>query len=415
MLTTYKFKNKMNNYTISKKHYNVVYFIFAFSFIFPVVAAFLHLPFGRLGFVVAFFSFLWLYTQYKSLFLPIIKSPASFWLILMIYHYINLRLNINENIDYPKFMGDILPCFILYFCAYLSFYSFDKFIKQVIYLYLFFIILADCGFILGHTYDFDGRIGLESFHPNILAQYSGYFVLLLSIYAVRYKINYVKICLLMIAPILLIFYCESRNSFAILFFAIVSYIVGYGMKNKISVSTIIKILIIGLVLLFAVQFVLNNTALGDRLLGGLAGETAEVKDEYFTGTIFDTILGERVVYYVLGFDIFPKYPICGIGLWKFIDYNPFEFPFHTEYMVHLVEGGIIGFLLYILFIGGIIILFMKVKYKNYIYYQLLICLVCLLVNGVTARIFPYNQFFPIFGIIIGYLKRYKNIYYENCV
>ena len=316
----------MNNYKISKKHYYVVYFILAFSFVFPVVVAFLHLPFGRLGFVVAFFSFLWLYTQHKALFLPIIKSPASFWLILMIYHYINLRLNINENIDYPKFMGDILPCFILYFCAYLSFYSFDKFIKQVIYLYLFFIILADCGFILGHTYDFDGRIGLESFHPNILAQYSGYFVLLLSIYAVRYKINYVKICLLMIAPILLIFYCESRNSFAILFFAIVSYIVGYGMKNKISVSTIIKIFTIGLIILYAAQFVLNNTALGDRLIGGLAGETAEVKDEYSTGTIFDTILGERVVYYVLGFDIFPKYPICGIGLWNVNVFRSVEQP-----------------------------------------------------------------------------------------
>lgn len=214
---------------------------------------------------------------------------------------------------------------------------------------------------------------------------------------------------MLIAPIALIICCESRNSLLIFVFAVISYLTGYYIKNKTDLSTIIKTIGIFVIICGSIMYAVQNTALGGRVSDGLSGDAMAVRTEYETGTIFDLILGERIMYYVIGFEILPDNLIFGIGLWNFMKYNIFEMPFHSEYMVHLVEGGIIGFTLYIIFIGRIVKLFIAARHRDAIYYQLLICFLCLMANSITARIFPYNHFFPVFGLIIGYLESQKKI------
>lgn len=401
---------------VTRKHLNKVFGALAFSFLFPLLAVIFQLPLGSLGFAVAFLTVSWLFLQHRNKFTPILLSPASVWLILMVYHFINLKFNVGTDFDLSLFTGNILPCFILYLCTYIAYYDFNFFIRNIVILYLVFIIFAVFAYLIGNTFDFDGRIGIKGFHPNVLGQYAGYYCLLLSIYIICFKPKLIKICLLLVPPLTLIFYSESRNSFVILMFGVISYIIGYGLNKKLNISTIVKSLLMLVVFYYAGMYLLDNTSLGERLLSGLSGDSSQVKLQYASGTIFDTILGERVMYYVMGFEIFPNHPTFGIGLWNFVEYNPFEMPFHTEYMVHLVEGGLIAFSIDLIFIIRIIKLFITVRHRTHIYYQLLVCFVCILINGITARIFPYNQFFCVFGAIIGYLMASrKEKHYENSI
>lgn len=397
-------------------HLDNVSYILAFSFLFPLLSVLLRLPFGGIGFVVSFLAVLWLFLQHRNMFKPILFSPVSLWLILMVYHFANLIFNVGNKIDMTLFRGNMLPCFILYLSAYIAYYDFDLFLKRIMQLYFSFIVLSVIAFITGQTFDFDGRIGIEGFHPNILGQYAGYYLMFFSIYIIRFKLTLIKKIILLLPPLILIFYSESRNSFVILVFAAISFIIGYGSKNKLKASTILKTLIVIILFYLIGEYTLNNTSLGERLLGGISGESSQVRLQYSSGTIFDTILGERIMYYTIGYDLFTRHPILGIGLWNFVDFNPFELPLHSEYMVHLAEGGIVGFILYLFFIIGIIKLFVSFKHRNYFYYQLLICFICILINGITARIFPYTQFFCVFGAIIGYLLADRNNrYYENSI
>ncbi len=75
-------------------------------------------------------------------------------------------------------------------------------------------------------------------------------------------------------------------------------------------------------------------------------------------------------------------------------------------MNHMAEGGINGSILYITFLLSIIKVFWSLKlYKDYLYYPLLISFSCVITIGITARVYQYQFFFPIFGLIIGYYYR----------
>ncbi len=71
------------------------------------------------------------------------------------------------------------------------------------------------------------------------------------------------------------------------------------------------------------------------------------KSNYAEGTVFEKF-GDRGVYYVRGWEAFKDEPITGIGLKNFL-HNYWPTVLHSEFMVHLAELGLIGFILYLLF------------------------------------------------------------------
>src|SRR5690606_29251954 len=110
-------------------------------------------------------------------------------------------------------------------------------------------------------------------------------------------------------------------------------------------------------------YVVKETTSGQRFLGALKGDEMQVADDYATGTFWDILLGERVTYYVVGFDNFQDSPLTGIGLLNYLNFNKTsDFIMHSEYMTHLTEGGIFGFLLYLAFICYVMKLFIKNKF-----------------------------------------------------
>lgn len=142
---------------------------------------------------------------------------------------------------------------------------------------------------------------------------------------------------------------------------------------------------------------MDNTEAGARLIDSDDTAVAELQ----TGTMLD-LLGERAWYYFLGWQNFLSNPWFGIGLWHFETYNQYGLPLHTEYMIHIAEGGIIGATIYFSFIAFILIKLIKrfILTKTSVSFILLMVFISYLFIGITAREFYYTFFFPILGVIV---------------
>ena len=160
------------------------------------------------------------------------------------------------------------------------------------------------------------------------------------------------------------------------------------------------------------NYILDKTVLGERIM-----QSKDYDDEFYaeTGTILD-YLGDRSIYYIVGWSNFLENPITGIGLFNYINYNKSEFPLHSEYLTHLTEGGIVGAFIYLLFIGGLLkyIFKMFIAKRNSDNVLILILFLSYLFIGITAREFYYIQFYPILGLCIynlckHYEKRDSNL------
>jgi hypothetical protein len=148
-----------------------------------------------------------------------------------------------------------------------------------------------------------------------------------------------------------------------------------------------------------------------KALSGTAFEQrfhSSYEESYFfrnnaTGTIFDKIVGDRLVYYILGWRFFLQSPLTGIGMWNFKPMYGGDYPLHSEYMIHLCEGGLIGIGLWLLFLFCIFrIIF---KYSLNIWYKVaaLSSMAVLLFCAIYAREFFYETFYPVYGLILSFL------------
>jgi O-antigen ligase len=90
---------------------------------------------------------------------------------------------------------------------------------------------------------------------------------------------------------------------------------------------------------------MDHTVLGRRLND--IEETSKLYNKTNIA-VFD-LLGDRTYYYLKGWELFVKHPVTGIGLRNFRIKTGSKETMHSEYMVQLAEGGIIGSFLFILF------------------------------------------------------------------
>ena len=91
----------------------------------------------------------------------------------------------------------------------------------------------------------------------------------------------------------------------------------------------------------------------------------------------------RAIQYVNGLEVFYDNNITGIGLNNYKQFDEWNLVLHSEYLVQLVENGLIGFSLYIIFILSIINKLLKlrkiqaIKKESQIYLLYYFCLIIL--------------------------------------
>jgi len=221
------------------------------------------------------------------------------------------------------------------------------------------------------------------------------------------QISGYRALLLMILPILCIIVSGSRNAFigAAIFFAI-NFLLAPVKHKKNYLHRSVLVLSI---LIFAFYFVLFNTYVGERLL-----KTEEQSQSFNlnTNTPLDKI-GDRGVFYVIGYEAFKDSPVFGIGLYNTPKYIDFLVQ-HSEYMIQLSELGIVGSLLFIMFYFRIARkLFVKIPTHDPRIVRLKIIhvsiFIVILVMAFFTRVFNSIYFFSLIGILLSYRNKIKPV------
>jgi len=98
----------------------------------------------------------------------------------------------------------------------------------------------------------------------------------------------------------------------------------------------------------------------------------------------DSSVSEREIFIKQGIANLADKPILGNGLGYFLVNNPYEKVSHNDYIFLLSDMGLLGFIVYILFI---IVLNYRLKYTYYFYYLLPFFIDLLFVNAYTVPLF----------------------------
>ena len=396
----------------STKLYRKSLFALTILFIYPILGGVLHLPMPMIMGVLV--GSIILLSINKRVLIDNFRGPIVIWSLLMFYHLVNFYL----KSDGTYTIQDVLiaqvmtPIYIMLITSILTSINQMRTLKLLVFIYIIYLIVA-MSVASQNGLNFNGRLMSGSLHPNILGQTAGVACLFLALYYSKTKINIQKL-LLFAFCVAIVLLTQSRNALILVVFSIISYVYSYLAKHgKFGIKTIILLSSFCVFFYTLGRVLLNETEVGSRILGAISGESSQVNLLYESGTIWDSILGERVMYYVIGFSLLNTHFLTGIGLWNFHNYNIYDLPFHTEYMIHLVEGGIIGFILYISFIYKLFRMYSSLGKEREIFdNQLFISLIGMAIICFTAREFCYNYFFPLYGFIItSYnlkLKQYEN-------
>ena len=326
-------------------------------FLYPVLIL-IHLPFSvftgidqgcLLLYTLDIVTYLYLYMS-DIQFRRIVKHKISIlWLLLIVYHTINsIFHNVSYSAGYFVMFMRMFDVYLLFMmCAYCYMHDKKKYCLNMLLGYSIFLVLT----LLVSDTGNDDYARLEgSINATQIGQTAGcaLFMTVLAKHTRNY--GYLKLSLFAILPVIATLMAGSRNGLTLIGVALVSLIFG-NMFYKLTPKVIILIVIGSIGLYFAADYVLNNTMVGERML---ATDEQHEMNNLSTGTFLD-VFGDRGVFYYYGWQYFIDNPIFGIGLWNFRNlYQLGDIPLHSEYMVHLCEGGIIGFGLYFTIILEII-------------------------------------------------------------
>lgn len=176
---------------------------------------------------------------------------------------------------------------------------------------------------------------------------------------------------------------------------VMSLFTGFDLRKP---SNFFKFLLLIGVFFLAYNYVMEDTYLGERIVyteeQGEDSNESEVKALNF--------LGDRAMQYLLAWDLFLEHPITGVGLRNFSVLTNYPFVLHTEYMVQLCECGIIGSVLYLLFMGGLVVTVFRLKKSNgRLFYICLGGILCMLFLNFTAWTYQGNHYFAMYGLILA--------------
>lgn len=319
-------------------------------------------------------------------------QPIIFWALLMSYHLLNCYFRDILNPEYSIFTITVRNLALLTCVPFLYNQNRTKIIYIIFFAFLYNLIAT---YLTGTTDESEERL-TGIYYTTQLGQMAGLACCLISL--LIFLLKKIWLYSLYIIPIGIMLLSGSRNGLLVVCFALVMLLVAY-----ISKGNVLKMLFF-IVLAFVGYNYLQTTEIYDRLMN--------VSSEYSliqTGTVWDKILGDRIYYYVIGFQNFLDNPIYGIGLLNFQEYNNYKYPLHTESMTHLAEGGLIGITLYILFLRSYIRQFVRFcSFRNILFNQMLVLFICIFVVGITARIYHYEFFFAMYGLIGGEILLLKN-------
>lgn len=237
-------------------------------------------------------------------------------------------------------------------------------------------------------------------------------------YSVFKKLSLIKTMQFLALPFIVIVLTQSRNSMAMMGIAVLAYIIVYTRGHGAS-KRVWGLFFLGVCVAVAGYNVFVHSGFAARILNvSEAYADSWQYNNLATGTVFDKIVGDRLIYYVLGFRLFLKNPLTGIGMWNYKYVTDGVYPLHSEYMIHLCEGGLVATFLWTVFIAyiikGVVSYLPKGKFRTLAFFSVMQLLFC----AVYARLFYSEFFYPLVGITLSLIymfksEKVKNIRYDQ--
>lgn len=392
-----------NTKKITNKEQKICYILFLIS---PIIG-FLQIP-AKNSIVSLIFITTYLIYWTKSITFRKItfSAPLKIWFVLTIYHCLNA---LSKHVPEVNIL-DLLHGLKIYACICIFYYwaiiDFNKTIKILVSCFTIYLIISFFVCDFGGE-DLGGRM-TGAIYATALGQTAAITSFYIAYYSNYKKFTIGKTLVYLLLPLIVIILTQSRNSLAMFGICLIAIIYN-KLRTKITPQRIILIIIASLIITYLIYLLVINSNFGTRIMEkSMYHESSYQFEQYSTGTFFDTIVGDRLIYYVLGFSYFLESPLTGIGMWNYEYVSKGNYPLHTEYMIHLCEGGIIAFILWTSFfayiIYGILKYIPKGNYRIFALFSIFQILFC----AIYARIFYYEFFYPIIGITLAIISLSKH-------
>lgn len=385
-------------------------------FVLPAITGFFNIP-GQFLISSGLFILIGLsYCTKKTFRRQAMSFPLLVWLSLTLYHWVNARYKHVPGVDFADLMHGLKVYFCLMVVLYWASLDFSKTIRLLLRAYLlrcfFVLFLLVAGGYSG------GRLTGAGGSATGLGQMAALIGIYIAYSNCLKKISIEKNVMLYFLPFLIVVLSLSRNSLAMLCISIVACFFAYNRRRnkQVYVRGLFLLGVLFLAVLTALPF-LENTTFVKR-----AANTKDTFEQgYFhkhnaTGTVFDKIVGDRLVYYVNGWSFFKANPLTGIGMWNYKAKTGGYYPLHSEYMVHICEGGLVAIGLWLTFVGYVIWNLLRIEKKNPLKNVAFLSITVLLFCGIYAREFFHEMFYPTYALalcLINQSKYNKEIKYEK--
>lgn len=328
-----------------------------------------------------------------------LKSPMCWiWLIWIAYSVANwFRAGLPPADDIPPlsfiFVYLILPFLSMWVAAYEMQLRPRKLMKSLLLILAIYLVWGLLFIMVSPaSVDRESQVLGNVFALTVLS--------VIAVSCISYNMSLIKtkvLVAMLVLSTIAIFQIATRKAFA--GELILLFLFYLSRNNKLSLSNIVKISVLILLAYVALQYVLENTLIGERFMS--LEEDAEKYNTTDYGIL--SLLGDRAFFYIEGWELFLRHPVLGIGINNFMEVANYPMPIHSEYMVQLVENGIIGSIIFLLFIlsfertvHGI----SDIRFRRLAMGWML----CVLFVSLTSWVYDMPQFFIVFGLIIGLQK-----------
>ena len=396
-------------FTTSKKLFLAYATIFLFIVWRPLSFLYIHIDAAqRLPILVLCLSIV----AYWRPFIKLLTSkPICIYLFVCIFMFVNGLVKHSyildaENGIYNFLFSTIIPILVLGITAVAACTNYDKTLSVSL-----FSILIYCFLVLMKMTDTigSGRFVVDSINANEVAYYASICIGMLFLWYKR--LNKKKLFLLIaLIPVTCIILTGSRMGLLSLFVLFI----GYNLMNSEAKGfvKIVKIIVVLLVAWLAIDFVLNNTVAGERILTTKEA-TEERNAELMTGTFWDEF-GDRGFMYYYSWPLFLEHPFTGIGVMNFVREGFLGYRLHTEYAAQYVENGLCGFIPYLFFL---VYLFKHLKRKcllKYGYYTritvsiLMLMFISIILSNFMLWSYDVIAVFLTYALMIPYVHESQN-------
>lgn len=350
---------------------------------------------GRIPFVVTlvFFTFSFIY-NYKQLF----TKPLRLWWIWVGYALVNTFFIQGTLMQHDQIMGFITYVIagpLLAYCiiteSLIRRAQISKYVGYIVLLYL------ACALLTPST-NLEDEHGISMF-GNIVPISIVFFVFIFAVRFVHKDITFKTFGIITVVAVFFVVVSATRKAFGGM--AIVLFFTYLSKVQKLSFKTIYITLLIGLLL-----YVLSDLFQSSDLWIRFSNANKESATSDYKDNLFLSLMDDRAIMYVTGWDIFCNNLWFGIGLRNYLNSGFYAYTLHTEYMVQMAECGIIGSTLFLWFYlkmaKGLVRGVKLHSSEALVYFGGYMTIVFMSFTAWT-----YNQ--PIFWICIGFILAYIEI------